>query len=457
MRYIFVILLTCLALYTTEAQSVPEGKILSQWKDESLPSSSIHDNTYNEVWGIVHNGREYAIIGTTFGTHFIDVTDPESINEVVRIAGGTVGPEVIHRDYHDYKGYLYAVCDEGSQSTLQIIDYSYLPDSVQIVYDSKEYIRRAHNIFIDKDNDKLYAMYTAGDQTSFSPIRIFDLTDPLNPQPIAAYSSIDGVSFSSGTHDGYFINNIGYLNNGFSGLAIVDFTDSMNPSIIASLSSGDYPQPGYNHSGWLSEDGNYYYMADENHGHDMKIIDVSALPDVRVEGVFNAESSSSISIPHNQVVAGNHLYVSYYFDGLQVYDISDPKLPVRKMYYPTSSRTHQNGRYQGAWGVYPFLPSGNILVSDMQEGLFVIENVNLLSSTQEKLTEDPLNIYPNPVSSYFRISTGIDCTEVVLFDARGKLLQVWEPSDQYDINGQISNGLYIVKAGDHEEKIIINR
>jgi hypothetical protein len=127
------------------------------------------------------------------------------------------------------------------------------------------------------------------------------------------------------------------------------------------------------------------------------------------------------------------------------------------MYYPTSSRSHQNGRYQGAWGVYPLLPSGNILVSDMQEGLFVIENVNLLSSTQEKLIDEPVVVYPNPVSNYFRISTEMDYTEVLLFDTWGKLIQLWKPSDQYDINEKISNGLYIIQAGDYKEKIIFNR
>ena len=459
MRYLLLCLLVQFTCIFAIGQTVPLGNLLYHWKDSSLVSSTIHDNTYNEVWGIVHEGREYAIIGSTYGTHFIDVTDPKNSVEIQRIPGGTIGREVIHRDYHDYNGYLYAVCDEGSESTLQIIDFTTLPDSVHVVYDSKQYIRRAHNIFIDEDNAKLYAMFTAGDQASFSPIRIFDLSDPIDPQPLAAYSSIDGVTLASGTHDGFFKDNIGYLNNGFRGLAIVDFTNPLEAKIVASLAPADYPQPGYNHSGWLSEDGDYYYMADENHGHDMKIIDVSNLPDVRVEGVFNAESTSNFSIPHNQVVAGDYLYVSYYFDGLQVYDISDPKLPVRKMHFPTASRTHQNGVYQGAWGVYPFFPSGNILVSDMQEGLFVIENIDLLSSNEnikDKLLD--VQVFPNPASSYFEINTKIgDEERVILIDSYGKIVQEWEPAQQYYLNANIATGAYFLKAGSYRGALTIVR
>ena len=60
-----------------------------------------------------------------------------------------LGGGVIHRDYHDFSGYLYIVCDEGSSSTLQIIDITNLPNSVNTVYDSDILFTRAHNIFID--------------------------------------------------------------------------------------------------------------------------------------------------------------------------------------------------------------------------------------------------------------------------------------------------------------------
>ena len=53
--------------------------------------------------------------------------------------------------------YLYVVCDEGSSSTLQIIDVSNLPNSVNTVYDSNQLFTKSHNIFIDTATAKLYA------------------------------------------------------------------------------------------------------------------------------------------------------------------------------------------------------------------------------------------------------------------------------------------------------------
>ena len=83
------------------------------------------------------------------GTHFFDVTDPQNSKKFI-CSGLYTGFGVIHRDYHDYNGYLYAVCDEGNSSTLQIIDVSNLPNSVTTVYDSDSLFQKSHNIFIDR-------------------------------------------------------------------------------------------------------------------------------------------------------------------------------------------------------------------------------------------------------------------------------------------------------------------
>ena len=79
-------------------------------------ASTAHNNTYNEIWGIVVNDIEYAIIGSTYGTHFIDVTDPDNVQEVQRVRGAAQGTPIVHRDYHDHNGFLYAVCDEGGDA-----------------------------------------------------------------------------------------------------------------------------------------------------------------------------------------------------------------------------------------------------------------------------------------------------------------------------------------------------
>src|SRR5690606_30793514 len=103
---------------------------------------------------------------------------------------------------------------------------------------------------------------------------------------------------------------------------------------------------------------------DETHGMPLKVIDVSDLNNMQVLSTLSSGIATS-SIPHNVIIRNDFAYVSYYYDGLYIFDISDAANPVITGFYDTS--TEPNGTsYKGAWGVYPYLPSGNVLVSDMQ-------------------------------------------------------------------------------------------
>ncbi|HFC00302.1 MAG TPA: hypothetical protein ENJ53_05810, partial [Phaeodactylibacter sp.] len=125
---LFILLFLNLSLFAQQ-----EATLLGTWDDPNIPPSFAYDNTYNEVWGLAVNNKEIAVIGSTLGTHFIDVTDPSNPIELTNafVQGAVYGGGIVHRDFHDYNGYLYAVCDEGP-STLQIIDISNLPDSTTV-------------------------------------------------------------------------------------------------------------------------------------------------------------------------------------------------------------------------------------------------------------------------------------------------------------------------------------
>lgn len=399
MRLIFFALSILISLSSICAQEVVEGNLLAQWNVDSIPGSAAYDNAYNEIWGLAVNGHEYAIIGTTLGTHFIDVTDTEAIFEAFFVEGKDTGPAIIHRDYHDHNGFLYAVCDEGN-SSLQIIDVRMLPDSVTVVYDSNELLRTSHNIFIDQDHNRMYSCAHNGFTTGYSALRVFDISDPFNPIDILGTGSFEAYSVGH-VHDAYVKNNIAYLNCGRDGFGIVDFTDINDLKLLGVLEPDDYPDSGYNHSGWLAEQEDIYYMADEDHGHDIKAIDVTDYSELETKATFDEGMDIANSIPHNLIVKDDYLYVSYYYNGLQVFDIQNRENPVRVMHYPTSLLSNGNS-YEGAWGVYPFLPSGNILVSDMQEGLFVVEGVSDLVANEEYLTQG-FSVYPNPVVDVLQI------------------------------------------------------
>ena len=387
-KLLFIALLS--GFYTLSAQE--EANLLGTWSDPGLVGSAFYNNIYNEIWGLAINGHEYAVLGSTAGTHFIDVTDPAQPYEAHFVAGAAQGPVVIHRDYHDYNGYLYAVCDEGL-SSLQIMDITQLPDTVILAYDAPTRIQTAHNIFIDTAQAKLYGFAMNGGPQNYSALRVYDISDPLNLDYIGEYNNFGGLSVGH-IHDGYVRDGVAFLHAGSSGFAMVDFSDPFNPETISTIT--DYPFRGYNHSGWLTDDGKYYYMADENHGYHIKAIDMDDPCEPDVTGTFDAETNNPTSITHNQIVACDYLYVSYYYDGVVVYDISDPANPEKVLYYDTSSEPNGTS-YKGAWGIYPLLPSGNILVSDMQEGLFVFEGMGDNCAANQQL--EPVNLdCLNPVS-----------------------------------------------------------
>ena len=104
MKKLFYTLIYSLILTNIQAQQT--ATLLYNWQDTSLVGSWAYNNTYNECWGLVVNDREFAIIGSTAGTHFFDITDPTNSLEVAFVEGGYTGGGVIHRDYHDFSGYL---------------------------------------------------------------------------------------------------------------------------------------------------------------------------------------------------------------------------------------------------------------------------------------------------------------------------------------------------------------
>lgn len=400
MKQIFTIAFLAIIHHAFQAQTI-EAELLGTWSDSTLVGSFVYNNTYNEVWGLVNNGEEYAVIGSTFGTHILHVADDGTPTEVTRIPGGSMGGQIIHRDYHHLDNYLYAVADEGFESTLQIIDYSFLPDSVHIVYDSKSLLRRSHNIFIDSSTQIMYGCISAGDIAPATPLRLFDISDPANPQILTSYSKFGNIQISQ-VHDMYIKNDTAYLHCGPGGFIIADFTDPMNATLVASYNSSVFPG-GYNHSGWLAEDGNHYFMANENWGAPIEVLDLSDLPEIKLDTTLSTESAFPNSIAHNQIVHEGFLYTSYYYEGLQVWDINDMDNIRRVVNYPTSMIEPRQS-YEGAWGVFPFLPSGKILISDMQEGLFVVQMPVDITSTQPgPVVSNSWKFMPNPCSHQINI------------------------------------------------------
>jgi len=335
--------------------------LLGNWDDNSLPTRG--GLNFNDIWGYTdENFNEYGIIGSVAYTHFIDLRNPESPTEITRIAGRNSSE---WRDFKTYRHYAYGV-SEGNGAGLQIFDLSGLPNVVTKVYDSQEFFTNCHNIFIDEANGRLYAT-----GTSTSNIVILDLS--LNP---AAPTLIKNVNLIGGyVHDIYVKNHIGYCSHEARGLYVYDFSNPNDVVPLGSLTS--YQDQGYNHSSWLSSNGNVLTMADENHDLAIKVVDVSDLTDINVISTFKSTLEASVatnSIAHNPFIIGDkYAVVSYYHDGVQIYDIENPANPVRAGYYDTYPNNTNYSGGVGSWGVFPFFPSGNIIASDINNGLFVVK------------------------------------------------------------------------------------
>ena len=481
-RIILSICIPFLIANFIQAQISENMSLLGQWKDDTLPSR--YGAVYNDVWGFVHGEREYAIMGSARYTHFVDVTDPENLEEVARFKEHSLS---LWRDYKTYGFYSYGMAQESvpwNPSGMQIFYHGDLPDSITKVYDDNALFTTAHNIFIDEPNGRLYV---AGSNVQNNGLLVLDLTaDPANPSLLASVPLPGGY-----VHDVYVRNNITYCSHGNSGLYIYDFTNPANPALIGNLTL--YPQQGYNHSSWLTDDGNFLVFADETHGRPLRLVDVTDLSDITILSTFQSNLLAPIatnSIPHNPIIRGDYVFISYYHDGIQVYDISDVIAPQRVAYYDTDTLFTDYAGYEGAWGVYPLLPSHNILGSDQLNGLFVL-NFDLLNpivpqplqlsadispetvvTKPEKPTKEkgspvlaPLevNLYPNPAPKDKNVNLQIannfqNEATIRIYDLAGRI--IWEEKTAISeaknvVIPRLKSGIYNVSI--HTEKQYVNQ
>ena len=157
-------------------------------------------------------------------------------------------------------------------------------------------------------------------------------------------------------------------------ISISDVTDKQNPTPI---STGSYPNFGYVHQGWLSEDHRYFYQNDEldelreevNRTRTL-VWDVSDLDDPILVKEYYGEASST---DHNLYVRGNLMYQTNNASGLRIIDISDPENPVEVGFFDTTPYGYNVAGFNGTWSSYPFFESGMIVVTSRREGLFIVK------------------------------------------------------------------------------------
>lgn len=413
MRFIFVsFLFLQLLAFGQEYNNVT---FLDKWSDNSLITNSLQ-NRYNECWGFVHNGSEYAVLGSSEGTHIFEITPQSEFVEIDFIRGKFSNANVVHRAYKTFKNYLYAVCDEG-ESSLQIIDLQYLPDSVHLSADLASFGRN-HTIAIDSIHSLLYCfdqkIIVGSVPVSAASLKVYSLDNPLNPVEVfGGFTDIPQV------HDGLIKNNIGILNCGFDGLRRYDFMNPSAPIFLQNMSI--YQEQGYNHQGDLSPSGDIYIFTDETKGKKIKKCTVDGNGEIKIVSYFGTDTDKE-SVPHNVMLDDRFAYVAYYNLGLRIYDYRSS--PVQEIAFYDTYPDETSYKLNGLWGVYSNLPSGRIIASDRKYGLFLFDfNREVFS----KRTDSDFQVYPNPLRKGENITVFLNenyknILELHIFDNLGHIV-----------------------------------
>lgn len=452
----------------------------------------------SDIWGWTDplDGNEYAIIATTNSTAFVDVSNP--LNPIFLGRLDTNTSTSFWRDVKVFNNYAFVVADNVGAHGMQVFDLTILRDGIDsdLTFEESEYpnriktysgdmggfvIESCHNVVI---NESAAVAYLVGCNSANGGGPIFiNITDPMNPTTLGDYN------MSGYTHDAQVITYNGpdsnpdpntttiptyvgreilvasngtFTNN--DKLVFLDVTDKNN---VIQISEITYPQPGYAHQGWFTDDHRYFIMGDETDEQSFGMNTRTLVFDV--QDLDNPVLSSTyfgptLAIDHNGYVKGNTFYMANYRAGLRILDISNIAASTNSMseigYFDTHPENDNTG-YDGAWSVYPYFSSGNIIISDIDRGLFIVRKSGTLQ-VEDFLLNNDFSISPNPAKAETLISsTGSDPIQSVeIFNILGKLV-----FKKHNINinkyvipvANFERGMYLLKINSKTtKKLLLN-
>ncbi|MCG3129026.1 MAG: hypothetical protein CHACPFDD_03922 [Phycisphaerae bacterium] len=335
-----------------------------------LPLSTFGASSANDCWGYVSpSGREYAIIGLSNGTGFVEVTNPGSARVVKFISG----PGSLWRGVKVYGSFCYAVSEGGGG--IQVISMAGIDNNqVSLVRNvTAGGTEATHTIALNEDSGYLYRCGGAN-----NGLRIYSLADPANPQYVTSWGDryvheAQIVTYDDGPYAGREIAFCCTNNGGRGGnsLEIIDVTDKQN---LVHLVRYQYLNAGYSHQGWLSPDKRYFYFDDElDEGPLVEktttlVFDVS---DITAPFLASTFVNGSTAVGHNLYVRGDLIFEANYRSGIRVFATNaDELMPVEVAHFDTWPGD-DDPHFNGLWSNYPYFPSGTVIGGDIERGLFV--------------------------------------------------------------------------------------
>lgn len=349
----------------------------------------------NDNWGWTDSrtGREYALVGRSDGTSFVDVTDPTRPRYLGDLPKPAGSPSSVWRDMKVYKDHVFVVADASGEHGVQVFDLTRLRDvkTPQTFTEDAHYdgIASAHNIVMNDETGFAYAVgVSGGGETCGGGLHMIDVRNPK--QPVFAGCFSDPQTGRSGTgysHDAQCVIYRGpdakyrgreiCVGSNENAISIADVTDKAAPIAVSRAS---YPDVGYAHQAWLTDDHRYLYLGDEldetnGKGEAAKgtrtlVWDLADLGDPILIKQHVGERKAT---DHNLYVKGNRMYQANYTSGLRILDISDPANPREVGYFDTVPG-EDTPQMAGAWSNYPYFKSGTIVVTSVGEGLFLVRD-----------------------------------------------------------------------------------
>ena len=358
----------------------------------ALSDFSSNPSLANDIWGFVdlNTEREYALIGLYNGTAVVDVTDPAVPFEVGFVPGaGSLWRDLKVAQHYDsadarWRTYAYVSTDNANER-LVVLDLTGLPNQVALGHRIKQ-SAPIHNVYVSsvdfatgvpmQRDPSLHALGSFNNRGAFLS---FALQDAANPKLVGESSGgyshdatsmrvTDSRAAACGDHSTSCEVLIDFNEDA---VELWDITDPANAPLLSSI---NYTRAAYVHSGWWSEDGRFLFVQDELDETrfalptTLRVFDLGDLINPAFAGSWQGPTNA---IDHNGYTRGNRYYMSNYTRGLTVLDITNPAEPMDIGFfdtYPVSDTT----AFNGAWGVFPFLPSGSILVSDIDSGLYLL-------------------------------------------------------------------------------------
>lgn len=307
--------------------------------------------TLANICGYAQDGHEYALVGASQGLAIVEVTNPDVPQLIVQLSG----PNNLWKEIKTYSHYAY-VTSEGGQG-IHIVDLSQLPaaNPVNYFYTGDGAIagqlNEIHSLHIDTTAGFLYAfggpMFNGG-------AKIFDLKpDPYHPEYVGKFDQLDYI------HDGYVDNDTLYachINDGI--LSITNLSDKNNPEILGTVET----PARFTHNSWLLSDHKHILTTDERVPSFVTAYDISDPSDIAEVDRIATTPDGMTSIGHNTHVLNDWAITSWYIDGVTIVDAHRPSNLIQVGRYDTYAG---GGEFDGCWGVYPYLPSGNLVVTNI--------------------------------------------------------------------------------------------